>query len=245
MLCWRDAMIPWTKLGGAALPDGTNMALLRKEEVFSIEVDNLVLMHSRSHHSEEQLAVLGCGHCVGQKNQRILVGGLGMGFTLRAALDTVDGDAEVTVAELVPEVVAWNRGVLAHLAANPLADPRTRVLVGDVAGAIETGVDTYDAILLDVDNGPVGFTADCNNRLYNKAGLARIFRALRHRGVLALWSCGDDGLFTARLRQMGFYTTKRRVRARERTGPAHMLWLAMKTTEHMSTPSRAPERAAR
>ncbi len=224
-------MIPWVKLGTAILLDGVVMSLLRRGDEFSIEVDDLVLMNSRSHHSEEQLARLGCAHCAGQQRQHVLVGGLGMGFTLRAALDDLAPDATVTVAELVPDVVAWNREWLAPLARSPLDDPRTRVIVGDVAALIGGATAAYDAILLDVDNGPVEFTTSTNGWLYAKGGIDSAFRALRVRGVLALWSSGDDGGFTSRLRRAGFCATKQRVRARERSGPAHTLWIASKTSD--------------
>jgi spermidine synthase len=222
-------MIPWEQLGHVTLPGGEELTLSQRAEEFSVSVDDVVLMNSRSHYSEEQLAILGCAHLEARAGARVLVGGLGMGFTLRAALDALPADATVEVAELLPEVVEWNRGPLAHLAGNPLADSRTWVRTEDVRRTLACSTDRYDAILLDVDNGPVAFTSQSNDALYSDEGLRAISGALRSGGMLALWSAWDDGEFTNRLRANGFHTRKKRVPARPKGNFIHVLWLATKT----------------
>ena len=216
----------WDLLDSAVGAYGQEISLLRRGLEYSVEVDDSVLMNSESHHSEDELARLGCARCRGREDQRVLVGGLGMGFTLRAALDTVGTDARVDVSELFPEVVTWNRGPLAFLAGSPLSDPRVTVRVGDVGALLDDSPDTYDAILLDVDNGPVAFSAESNEGLYGVAGIERLARALRPGGMVAVWAMEDDGHFTGRLRDGGFTVRKQRVRARVDEGPAHLLWLA-------------------
>lgn len=216
----------WDLLDSVVGAHGQEIALFRRGSEFSVQVDEAVLMNSDSHHSEDELARLGCVRCTGKPGKRVLVGGLGMGFTLRAALDCLEPDAQVDVAELFPEIVTWNRGPLGVLAGSPLTDPRVRVRLGDVATLLESSVAEYDAILLDVDNGPVAFTAESNDSLYGDDGIERIARALRPGGVLALWAMVDDGSFTARLRDASFHVQKHRVRARVGDGPAHLLWLA-------------------
>lgn len=222
-------MIPWVELGRASLPGGGVLTLRQRKDEFSVSVDGVLLMNSQSHYSEEQLAALGCAHLVAQPNARVLVGGLGMGFTLRAALDVLPSDATVEVAELIPEVVEWNRGPLADLAKRPLDDPRTVVRIEDVRETLRRARDAYDAILLDVDNGPVALTTESNDALYNNLGLRTIARALRPKGVLAVWSAREDGPFTRRLRDNGFHSRKKRVSARPGGNAIHDLWLATKT----------------
>lgn len=222
-------MIPWEQLGLVSLPTGEELTLRRKSEEYSVSVNDVVLMNSSAHYSEEQLAVLGCAHLEAHPKARVLVGGLGMGYTLRAALDVLPRDATVEVAELLPEMVEWNRGPLGHLAGHPLDDPRTWVRTEDVRRTLECAHDAYDAILLDVDNGPLAFTAQSNDALYTDAGLQSVARALRPRGVLSLWSTHDDGTFTQRLRRGGFHARKKRVPARVGGNFIHVLWLATKT----------------
>jgi spermidine synthase len=222
-------MIPWEQLGLVTLPGGEELTLCQRADEFSVSVDDIVLMNSLSHFSEEQLAILGCAHLTARAGARVLVGGLGMGFTLRAALDALPADATVEVAELFPEVVEWNRGPLAHLAGHPLADSRTWVRTEDVRRTLACSTDRYDAILLDVDNGPVAFTSQSNDALYSDAGLRSVAGALRSGGMLALWSAWDDGEFTNRLRANGFHTRKKRVPARPKGNFIHVLWLATKT----------------
>jgi spermidine synthase len=184
------------------------------------------LMSSRMHGSEEALASLGCAHLRGHPGPVVLVGGLGMGFTLRATLDLLPRDAAVVVAELVPEVVDWNRGPLADLAGRPLEDPRVTVDLRDVADTLREGTGRFDAVLLDVDNGPAAFTDAGNARLYDNAGVAAARAALAPGGVLAVWSAWDDRKFEQRLRHFGFQVEVRRVRARLRQGgPRHTIFV--------------------
>jgi len=183
-------------------------------------------MSTRAHSSEDALAELACSRIVGRSQARLLIGGLGMGFTLAAALRRLGADAEVVVAELVPAVVAWNRGPLGEHAGHPLRDARTTVRECDVARLLKNGRQAYDAILLDVDNGPVGFTSEKNNWLYTLEGLTASFTALRPGGVLAVWSAGPDRLFHERLRKAGFQAQQVRVRAHGKKGDIHAIWLA-------------------
>jgi spermidine synthase len=224
-------MIPWETLDRAPAPGGSQLSLHRRGSEYVIRVDGQDLMGSRQSGSERSLAELGCAH-VPKLGARVLVGGLGMGFTLRAALDVLAPDAQVEVAELVPAVVAWNRGPLAELAGAPLTDPRVQVIEGDVAKLIGTRRAHYDAILLDVDNGPDALTAPGNASLYGAAGLARSFAALRPRGLLAIWSAADDPSFTKRLTRAGFAVETERPLARHNTakrwGKRHVVWLAAK-----------------
>ncbi len=226
--CRRESVDPWEQLGLVALPTGEELTLARTGEEYSVSVNDVVLMNSRSHYSEEQLAVLGCAHLQAHPKARVLVGGLGMGFTLRAALDVLAADATVEVAELLPEVVEWNREHLGHLAGHPLDDPRTWVRTEDVRRTLECASGAYDAVLLDVDNGPQAFTVQSNDSLYLDDGLRCIANALRPSGVLSVWSAWDDGSFTHCLRRNGFHARKKRVPARPRGNFIHTLWLATK-----------------
>ncbi len=224
-------MIPWVLLDSAPLPDrGGELRLFQRGEEFSIRITGGggELMNSRVHGSEEALAELACARLVACERPRILIGGLGMGFTLAAALRSLGPTAEVVVAELLPAVVEWNRGPLGALAGHPLEDVRVRVQVGDVARCLQAQRQAYDAILLDVDNGPEGLTHPGNDRLYSVEGLSTALTALRPAGVLAVWSAGPDRNFTQRLRKVGFEVEEVRVRARGavRKGARHTLWLA-------------------
>jgi spermidine synthase len=191
-----------------------------------MRVDGQALMNSASHRSEEKLAVYGCAGLARKRGVRVLIGGLGMGFTARAALDILASDAEVVVVESVAAVVRWNREVLGHLAGEPLADPRLSVVQGDVVDAIAEAAGRYDAILLDVDNGPSAFTTFKNKRLYSTEGLQRARKALRRGAVLAVWSTYQDASFTARLRAAGFDVAAKRVLAGDGSPRRHVLWLA-------------------
>ncbi len=217
-------MIPWEPLGETVLPSGERMSLQRRGDEFALRVANVELMNSRQHGSEEALATLAARAHGAPRT--VLVGGLGMGFTLRAALDALAGDARVTVAELVPQVVEWNRTVLAHLAGDPLADRRVQVAVTDVAELLKGEPGRYDLILLDTDNGPEGTTQDGNAWLYSTAGLAAARGALAPRGVLAVWSAFESAGFTKRLARAGFTVSEERVRARGSKGARHVVWLA-------------------
>lgn len=221
-------MIRWEHLDTAAVPDGGGeLKLMRRGHEFSIMAGAIELMNSRLSGSEEALATLPIERLKGRPSPHVLIGGYGMGFTLRAALAALGPDAKVTVAELIPQVVAWARGPMADLAAGCLEDDRTAIHLGDVTALIASSKAAFDAILLDVDNGPEGLTRRENDRLYNMAGLAAARRALRPDGVLAVWSSAPDAVFTERLARAGFKVEEVRVRARAGKGKArHLIWLA-------------------
>jgi spermidine synthase len=219
-------MIPWELLGEARTPEGTHMTLTRRGNEYMILADGKDLMSSRMKGSEEELARLGCDRARNAESPCVLVGGLGMGFTLRATLDVMPPDATVVVAELMSAVVEWNRGALAPLADRPLDDRRTKVALGDVAVTLREGRGRFDAVLLDVDNGPCAFTQESNSGLYDNAGLTMIREALKPQGVLAVWSAWDDRKFEHRLRHHGFELETHRVRARLRQGgPRHTIFV--------------------
>ncbi|HYF53678.1 MAG TPA: hypothetical protein VEA41_05425 [Salinarimonas sp.] len=220
-------MIPWVLLDAAPLPGGGELRLKRRGAEFSIMLGTNELMNSRLSGSEEALATLGAARIAGRAQPRVLVGGLGMGFTLRAALAALPADARVTVAELVPAVAAWARGPMAELFAGSLDDPRVELRLGDVGDLIRGARAAYDAILLDVDNGPEGLTVAANDALYGPAGLDAARAALRPGGVLAVWSAAPDRAFEGRLRRAGFAVAVETVRAhRGRGGARHVIWLA-------------------
>lgn len=223
-------MKPWVLLDTVAAPTpAEQLRLLQRDTEFSIKVGNYELMNSRVHGSEEALAELTCARIAQRPRARVLIGGLGMGFTLAAALRTLAADSEVVVAELIAAVVRWNRGPLAHLAGHPLNDARVQVREFDVANIMRAQAQAYDAILLDVDNGPDGLTRKENDWLYGVAGLRAAHDALRRGGVLAVWSAAYDAAFTKRLVTAGFAVEEKRVRARgTRGGSHHVIWLAMR-----------------
>ena len=203
------------------------MALTRRDREYIILADGKPLMSSRMHGSEEALATFACERARVLADPCVLVGGLGMGFTLRAALNVLPRGATVIVAELVPAVVEWNRGPLAPLAERPLEDRRVRVFEGDVLDALRGNRAGFDAVILDVDNGPRAFTDASNAALYTNAGIATARGALRDNGVLAVWSAWEDRKFEQRLRYAGFTVKVTRVRARlKKGGPRHTLFLA-------------------
>ncbi|SFJ59518.1 hypothetical protein SAMN05216304_11022 [Bosea sp. OK403] len=221
-------MIPWTLIDSAKLPGQGELRLKRRGSEFSIMLGTNELMNSRLSGSEEALATLACARLRDAPQPQILIGGLGMGFTLRAALEVLGPGARVEQAELVPEVVAWAKGPMAEVFAGCLDDPRVTVTVADV-GAVIAAPARYDAILLDVDNGPEGLTVPSNDGLYSEAGLDTARRALRPGGVLAVWSQGPDRRFTQRLRQAGFTVEEKTVRANKgRSGARHVIWLAVR-----------------
>jgi spermidine synthase len=217
---------PWELLGRTRTPDGEDMSLTRQGNEYVILTSGKPLMSSRMHGSEEALAALGCRKARGREQPCVLVGGLGMGFTLRATLDLLPADALVVVAELVPAVVDWNRGVLGPLAGHPLKDKRVSVVVSDVADTLRASHQRFNAVLLDVDNGPAAFTASLNTRLYDDGGLAAAREALKEGGELAVWSAWEDRRFEQRLRHAGFAVQVERVRARlKRGGPRHTIFI--------------------
>jgi spermidine synthase len=192
-----------------------------------ITLDRNELMSSRMSGSEEALAVMTCVRLHTGNVPHLLVGGYGMGFTLRAALAVLGDDARVTVAELVPEIIDWARGPMAALAAGCLNDPRVDLIIGDVSAALGAATACYDAILLDVDNGPDGLTRTGNDRIYSAAGLASAKAALKPGGILAIWSAAPDAHFTRRLKEAGFTVEEVSVRARSNgKGPRHVIWFA-------------------
>lgn len=221
-------MIPWILLETADVPGGGGeLRLLQRGGEFCIRLGRRELMNSRVHGSEEALAEIACARIGSRPRPQVLIGGLGMGFTLRAALDALDATAGVIVAELVPAVVAWVRGPLAGLSGHGLDDPRVRVLAVDVASLLQSERAAYDAILLDVDNGPEALTRAANERLYDLAGLRAARAALRPGGVLAIWSAGPNRTFARRLREGGFVVDEVPARARgPRGGARHVLWIA-------------------
>ena len=220
-------MIPLELIDTADLPDGGTLRLMRRGQDFSILFGRNELMSSRLRGSEEALATLAYDRLRGRARPHMLVGGLGMGFTLRAALAALSADARVTVGELVPKIVEWARGPLAHLFGDSLDDPRVAIEVRDVYELIAGSREAYDAILLDVDNGPDGLIHVANDRLYSKQGLRAAHAALRPGGVLAIWSAYPDKVFADRVARAGFLVDEVKVRATGgRKGAHHVIWLA-------------------
>ncbi len=223
----------------APIPGGGELRLFVEGEHYSIKIaGGGDLMSTRTHGSEDALARIACERIAGVANPRMLIGGLGMGFTLAAALAQLGSQATIVVAELVPGVVAWNRGPLGLHAGYPLDDARVEVLENDVAALIKAGQDAFDAILLDVDNGPDGITQVGNDWLYAVPGLAASMRALRPNGVLAIWSAHADRKFTERLRQSGFQVDEVPVRAHGTKGARHLIWVARKPTNALRRATR-------
>ncbi|MFN7981793.1 MAG: hypothetical protein U0Q11_08035 [Vicinamibacterales bacterium] len=229
---------PWELLGEANAPGGETLTLMRQDREFVILANGRPLMSSRMHGSEEALAAFGCAHVRRADEPRVLVGGLGMGYTLAATLGQLPLEARVVVAELVPGVVEWNRGALGECAGRPLKDRRVDVVVGDVLDTLAASREAFDAVLLDVDNGPDAFTSASNAALYGDRGLAVIRASLRPGGVVAVWSAWEDRKFEQRLRAAGYSVRVERVRARlKKGGPWHTIFLG--------TPSGSPVGRAR
>jgi spermidine synthase len=223
-------MNPLELLGETLTPGGTDMKLVRRGNEYIILANGKSLISSRMHGSEEALADFACRSAGKLDQPSVLIGGLGMGFTLRATLDLLPPDAQVIVAELVPAVEQWNRGPLAQLAAHPLKDKRVRVEINDVAEILRSRPAEFDAILLDVDNGPSAFTASNNAALYDDRGIAATFAALKEDGVLAVWSAREDRKFVQRLRYGKFAVETYTVRARlKKGGPRHTIFVAHKS----------------
>ena len=223
-------MIPWEEIDRAKVPGQESELILRKRgREFSIRTGGTELMNSRIHGSEEALAGLALKRIHPKPVQNILVGGLGMGYTLAETLKLSQPETRVLVAELIPAVISWNRDHIGHLAGMPLDDPRVRVEPSDVAAIINRQKALWDIILLDVDNGPAGLTRKTNNRLYSDTGLKTAFKALTPGGVLAIWSAGDDPAFTRSLTRCGFRAEPVSVRATSSgKGSRHTIWVAVK-----------------
>jgi spermidine synthase len=221
---------PLGLLGQALSRDGTVLKLIRRNDEYIILANGKSLMSSRMHGSEEALATFGCRQAVTLEQPSVLIGGLGMGFTLRATLDLLPLNATVVVVEIVPAVVEWNRGPLGPLAGNPLADARVRVEIDNVAVTLSTRRAQFDAVLLDVDNGPAAFAGSNNSGLYDDSGIAAAFAALRMNGVLAVWSAREDRKFEQRLRHGRFAVQVEPVRGRlKKGGPRHTIFLGHKS----------------
>jgi spermidine synthase len=223
------------------IPGGDELRLFRRGDDFMIVLDRNELMNSRMSGSEEALATMSCVRLAGVKAPKLLIGGYGMGFTLRAALAQLPPDAEVTVAELVPEILVWARGPMQALAGKCLDDRRVRIVESDVAPLIAGATQAFDAILLDVDNGPEGLTVPDNDRLYSNQGLEAAKAALRPNGVLAVWSAAPDPGFVRKLGKAGFAVEEVAVRARSNgKGPRHVIWFATKRRRTPAAPSPRP-----
>jgi spermidine synthase len=221
------SMIPLAHLDSAMVPGGGELRLMRRGNEFSIWAGNIALMNSRMSGSETALAQIACDRLRGRKNCRLLIGGYGMGFTLRAALAGLGADARITVAELVPKTLEWARCPMAELTAGCLNDPRVSILETDVGGVIAGAHASFDAILLDVDNGPAGLSRSGNDKLYGMKGLQAARKALRPGGLLAIWSAAPDAAFTARLARAGFAAEEIKARANKGRGVRHVIWVAM------------------
>ena len=220
-------MKPWILIETAQTPGhGAELCLYQRDQEFAIQADNLELMNSRKFASEQALATLACKKLTDPSEARVLIGGLGMGYTLKSALDELGETAEVLMMELVPDVVRWNQGLLAHLAGNPLDDERVTVQVGDVAQMIKRSRGSFSAILLDVDNGPNALTSMDNHWLYSIAGLETAHAALKPNGILGIWSSDRDAGFAKRLSQVGFDVDEVPVRELGKKGGHHIVWIA-------------------
>lgn len=221
-------MIPWKQIDTARVPGAeVELRLMQRGAEFSMKIGPNELMNSRLSGSEEALATLACRRLEAVKAPHLLIGGLGMGFTLRAALAVLGPKARITVAELVPAVIAWAKGPMAEIFGDSLSDPRASILCADVIEVIQSHPAAFDAILLDVDNGPEGLIRKANDALYDPGGLKAIRRALRPGGVLAVWSSGPHPAFSKRLRDAGFAVNEVAVRATaRRSGARHVIWFA-------------------
>ncbi|CAH0355247.1 MAG: hypothetical protein WA085_02435 [Sphingobium sp.] len=220
-------LIDTAEIPGAFAEGGGQLKLFRRGDEFSIMLGGNELMNSRLSSSEEALATLACARLAGKTGVHMAIGGLGMGFTLRAALHALPADARIVVAELVPSVIAWAKGPMAEIFGDSLSDPRLAIAQQDVGVLIDNAEGSFDAILLDVDNGPDGLTRASNDRLYGAIGLARARKALRAGGLLLIWSSGPSPMFTARLKNAGFIVEEQVVRAtRSGRGARHIIWIA-------------------
>jgi len=221
-------MLPWVELGRAKVPGGGEFRLMQRGQEFTIFAGTIGLMSSRQSGSEEAMAKIAAERIGGRSKAKVLIGGLGMGFTLRRTLADFRPDTEITVAELVPEIAgAWARGPLADVHGPSLDDPRLKLVVGDVGAVMAS--DKFDAILLDVDNGPEGLSRPGNDALYSHSGIARAKSALKPGGMLAVWSVAPDAAFTKRLQQSGLKVEELKARAHGGRGARHVIWVGIKT----------------
>jgi spermidine synthase len=221
-------MKPLERLGEARTPNGTVLTLYRHDGAYLIRADGVELMSTRRHHSEDRLAEVACASLREVAGARVLIGGLGLGFTLRAALQQLRDDAEVVVAELVPEVVEWNADPRYDLSVKAMADPRVRVVNDDVSNVLRANPDGFNAIMLDTDNGPEGMLMTENARLYARHGIGLTIAALRAGGSIVYWSVGDDPKFVRALRGSGLDVSTINVRAHDTSGPMHTLYVAVR-----------------
>jgi spermidine synthase len=220
-----DLMKKWTSVKIALMPDGKTISLNEHDGNYSIRVDGAELMSTRRHASEEKIAELACAHIAGIPGARVLIGGLGFGFTLRSALSALAGDATVVMVEILAAVVAWNRNPSFNLAACALADPRVIVLQKDVGEVIRESPDSFDSIILDVDNGPAALSTGSNRHLYDSEGLHRARAALRPGGCVAIWSAAADPAFEKLMASAGFEVDVQRCRAHANSGGRHTLFI--------------------
>jgi len=219
-------MKPYERLGEARTPNGTVIALYRHDGAYLIRADGVELMSTRRHLSEQRLADVACEPLRERGGARVLIGGLGLGFTLRAALAHLRSDAEIVVAELVPEVIAWNADPRYDLSADAMRDPRVRIVNDDVVAVLRTNPGGFDAIMLDTDNGPEGMLMSENAPLYAARGIALTVAALRAGGMIVYWSVAEDRSFVGALQRSGLRVETVRVRAHDTTGPMHALYVA-------------------
>jgi len=215
----------WTSVDKTLTPDGKTISLHEHDGSYTIRVDGAALMSTRQHGSEEKIAELACAHLKGKRRARVLIGGLGFGFTLKAALSAVGPDATVVVAEILAAVIAWNRNPSFNLAFVAVADPRVFVLQQDVIEVIRQERSGFDSIILDVDNGPISLSTDGNDRLYDHAGLRLARIALRPAGCLAFWSAAPDPAFKVLMTRAGFIVDVQGCRSRSNSGCRHTLFL--------------------
>lgn len=218
-------MKPFERLGEAHTPDGTRLEFLRHDRSYLIRAGGIELMSSRRHLSEDTLAEVACAPIRDRAKARVLVGGLGLGFTLRAALAALGPDAEVVVAELMPEVIAWNANPDYDLSAAAMADPRTTIVNDDVTNVLKANPNGFDAIMLDTDNGPDGMLMSENAKLYAMHGIMITMAAMREGGIIAYWSVGDDPRFVDALERSGLRIETMRVRAHTTAGPMHTIYV--------------------
>lgn len=219
-------MKPYERLGEARTPNGTVIALYRHDGAYLIRADGVELMSTRRHLSEDRLAEVACAPIRERERARVLIGGLGLGFTLRAALRELGDDAEVVVAELLPEVIAWNANPGYGISAEAMSDPRVKVVQEDVVAVLRSNAAGFDAIMLDTDNGPDGMLMSENAPLYSGLGIEQTVAALRPGGVIAYWSVGDDRRFAGALQHAKLRVETLRVRAHDTTGPMHTIYVA-------------------